>query len=173
MSWPRRIEAECIIKGCSKPFKARGLCDAHYRRWRVNGDPYTLKRAPDGQGCLEPSGYVQFRAENGGKGKRGHVLAAERALGKTLPIGSRVHHVNGVKHDNRPSNLVICPSEAYHRLIHKRQDAMNACGNAEWLKCPFCKKYDAPENLYLSKDGRQHRHRHCQNEYSRRGRVVY
>ena len=121
MAWPKRIEAPCKIDGCGKPFKARELCGAHYKLWRLNGDPLLLKRRRNGEGCVEPSGYIQYRAANGRKGKREHVLVAERALGKPLPKGAVVHHVNGIKSDNRPQNLVICPNEDYHRLLHKRQ----------------------------------------------------
>lgn len=49
-----------------------------------------------------------------------HVLVAEKALGRYLPDGVEVHHVNEIKHDNRGSNLVICEDQAYHRLLHKR-----------------------------------------------------
>ena len=29
----------CKIEGCEKPRKARGWCDAHWRRWQRHGDP--------------------------------------------------------------------------------------------------------------------------------------
>lgn len=29
----------CSIDGCGKPLKARGWCNAHWRRWNRNGDP--------------------------------------------------------------------------------------------------------------------------------------
>lgn len=29
----------CSIDGCGKPFQARGLCQAHYRKWSLYGDP--------------------------------------------------------------------------------------------------------------------------------------
>lgn len=31
--------AICSIEGCNKPHLARGWCEAHYNRWRRNGDP--------------------------------------------------------------------------------------------------------------------------------------
>lgn len=45
---------------------------------------------------------------------------AELALGKNLPKGACVHHVDGNPLNNESSNLVICPSHAYHMLLHKR-----------------------------------------------------
>ena len=29
----------CSIDGCARPVKSRGWCQAHYFRWRRNGDP--------------------------------------------------------------------------------------------------------------------------------------
>lgn len=37
-----------------------------------------------------------------------HILVAEKALGRTLPKGAEVHHVNEDRADNRNTNLVIC-----------------------------------------------------------------
>lgn len=58
-------------------------------------------------------------------GKKGyvfeHILVAETAIGKHLPPGAEVHHVNGVKSDNRPANLVVCQDHQYHLLLHRRQ----------------------------------------------------
>ena len=48
-----------------------------------------------------------------------HVLVAEKALGRALPTGAVIHHVNEDRSDNRGCNLVIC-TRAYHALIHQR-----------------------------------------------------
>lgn len=86
-------------------------------------------------------GYVRI------SGKYEHIEVAERALGKPLPGGAQVHHVNEIKTDNRGCNLVICPSRAYHILLHYRTKAYDACGHADWCKCTYCKQYDDPNNL--------------------------
>lgn len=100
-----------------------------------------------------------------------HTLVAERALGRYLPDGAQVHHVNERKSDNhRWGNLVICPSAKYHLLLHVRMNAVNACGNPDWRKCPYCKRYDDPLNMAMHKskvsDGHFY-HLECCNKYRR------
>jgi hypothetical protein len=54
-----------------------------------------------------------------------HVLFAERALGRELPDGAVVHHVNGDPAANKtPWNLVLCPDQDYHLLLHRRAQAL-------------------------------------------------
>ncbi len=96
-----------------------------------------------------------------------HTIVAERALGRFLEFGEVVHHMNEIRSDNRPENLLVC-SQQFHRHLHRRLDAFKACGNPDWIKCPFCKTYDDPSNLRLQKrkDGSivQGRHRKCDAE---------
>lgn len=36
---------QCSIVGCDKASKSRGLCSAHYERWRLHGDPLGLGKS--------------------------------------------------------------------------------------------------------------------------------
>lgn len=81
---------------------------------------------------------------------REHTVIVEKVLGKRLPSEAEVHHVDGNKSNNSHSNLVVCPDIPYHKLLHRRTEALAACGNANWIKCRFCKQYDAPENLTVT-----------------------
>lgn len=91
-------------------------------------------------------GYVHLvmpnhhRADSSGRVAE-HIVVAERALGHRLPPGAVVHHHNQNKHDNRPQNLVICESTAYHALLHcrMRQIALGADPNKEKV-CNRCKR---------------------------------
>src|SRR4051794_8338717 len=70
--------------------------------------------------------------------KREYVVIAERAIGKPLPKGAEVHHVDGDDHNNDPANLVVCQDRAYHFLLERRQRALQACGHADWRICNYC-----------------------------------
>lgn len=98
-----------------------------------------------------------------------HVTIVEYVLGKKLPYGVIVHHFDGNKKNNLPSNLVVCPSGEYHALLHLRADALNACGNPAFRRCSYCKEYDSPENMYkhirVTRTGERYLHRECRNKY--------
>lgn len=68
-----------------------------------------------------------------------HTAMAERAIGRPLPTGAQVHHVDGNKKNNAPSNLVICQDQAYHRLLHVRAATVRAGGDPNTHKaCRDC-----------------------------------
>lgn len=92
-----------------------------------------------------------------------HIHLAEKAIGKPLPPKAEVHHVDCDGLNNSPGNLVICPDHAYHALLHKRQRALDACGNANFLKCHICRQYGDPIGMYIRKDGKGQWHRKCGN----------
>lgn len=131
----------CIADGCDRASEKRGYCDMHYRRMQRFGTLETV-RQPPGALVIQGGGYMTQRRD--GVKKLHHVLIAEASLGKELPPGVEVHHVNENRADNRPANLVVCPDRQYHMLLHARQRAQDACGNANWKKCCFCKQYDDP-----------------------------
>lgn len=103
-------------------------------RW-VNRFGYVLVWAPD-----------HPRAASNGYALE-HVVIAERVLGKPLPKGAEIHHVNERRAENTNANLVICQDDAYHKLLHTRMRALAACGNPNWRKCLYCKRYDDVDAL--------------------------
>jgi hypothetical protein len=122
-SGSKKPKIPCSVYGCEKHGISRSMCAMHYGRWFRHGG--TESKNPNyGSGrSIIWDGYV--RIWMGTKHEKSHVmehiLVAERALERKLPKRAVVHHINGDKGDNRPENLVICPSQAYHLGLHKRQ----------------------------------------------------
>lgn len=94
------------------------------------------------------------------------LLIAEKALGKPIPLGRPVHHVDEDKSNDSSNNFVICESTNYHHFLHQRKRAYDACGNASWRKCSICKKYDSVDKLYVYQ--KYSYHRECKNKYNRK-----
>lgn len=152
----------CKIPVCTSPYLALGYCVAHYQKFKKYGDPLVVKQSPHGSGSTR-NGYKFYTVD--GKQKREHITIAEKALGKPLPIGACVHHVDENRANNRNDNLVICPDNSYHMALHMRLRALRACGNSDWHKCLFCGKYDDPANMLPNRQGRNMVHQLCRSEY--------
>jgi len=45
-----------------------------------------------------------------------HILVAEATIGRAIKRGEEVHHINGVKTDNRPENLQVLTAAEHGRL---------------------------------------------------------
>lgn len=104
-------------------------------------------------------GYVYTR---GYGHQREHTRVAELALGHKLPKGAEIHHVNEIRWDNRPSNLVICENRRYHQLLHLRAEALKATGDPSKRRCVYCREWDDLENLYIRECAL---HRSCKAAY--------
>ncbi len=93
------------------------MCEMHYRRWQKKGDPGPagpLPRSGENSwawkgGRTTQDGYVLLHVGTKPNRKRvfEHRVIMEEILGRPLVSGENVHHVNGVKNDNRPENLEL------------------------------------------------------------------
>lgn len=95
--------------------RAKGLCATHYARSRKGADlnAPVRKRVPKGTpGAWRVSehGYV-LRTTRNAEGKRvnemQHRVVMEDVLGRKLLKTEYVHHINGIRSDNRPENLEL------------------------------------------------------------------
>ena len=114
-----RPSVDCSVEGCCKPAKSRGWCFAHYAYWRKHGHPGSVgdgrrrKEGPNGSSKSSAGeGYVRlWFADPDLPGRGRHVLehryVMERVLGRPLEKHENVHHLNGIRSDNRPENLEI------------------------------------------------------------------
>jgi len=161
----------CVVDGCDRKSRSRSLCKRHYARFVRYGDPlgHGSIRRPRGTGTINGGYHTTITA---GIKKSSHREIAENALGKPLPNGAIVHHVDGNSLNNKNDNLVICKDQAYHLLIHARARAINSCGNPEYRPCALCKKYDSIESMKsVKRSGRENQsyyyHSKCHAEYER------
>lgn len=114
-------ERTCSIEGCKykQGRLSRGWCPAHYRRWRLYGDPEATRMRPFEarfwsrvektetcwlwRGTIMPNGYGTFTSERGGSALA-HRIAYELAKGP-VPDGLPLDHLCRVRHCVNPAHL--------------------------------------------------------------------
>ncbi len=94
----------CAFEGCANVARRQGWCGAHFARWQRWGDP-AGKRALNGSWSIDSYGYMR-RYVNGVLVIE-HRWMMEQMLGRSLMKDEQVHHLNGVRDDNRPENLEL------------------------------------------------------------------
>ena len=100
----------CNVEGCEKPTHSPNdrWCAMHASRIRQTGEPGAA--APKyirGEGSVSKSGYLIVSDPVTGRRMPEHRLVMERMLGRFLWPDENVHHINGVRDDNRPENLEL------------------------------------------------------------------
>lgn len=100
---------------------------------------YTQKGSSNGNwrggSTIHQKGYVRIKVASG-KYRMEHALVMEEILGRPLLPNENVHHLNGVRNDNRPENLELWirpqptgirvqDAVAWAKLILERYDSFN------------------------------------------------
>ncbi len=114
----RAAQLHCGVEGCLRTYARNGYCRGHFDRWEKFGDPLAgdpiRDRAPNGtpRPVVTTGGYVlvwapdDVHAQANGYALEHKLVMAEK-IGRALLPGENVHHINGVKSDNRPDNLEL------------------------------------------------------------------
>ena len=104
----------CSVDGCHLPVDSHGFCPKHAQRFRRYGDPLYVtpeatRRANNRNAQLArfSDGDVKETTYRKRLGRHEHRVVAEAMLGRPLEPGEIVHHIDGDRHNNDPSNLQV------------------------------------------------------------------
>lgn len=130
----RQSGGSCSVPGCDRPHKAKGFCGAHYKRFLAKGDPQAdiPIRKVGGVGTTAHDGYryvpvpIELRHLTRNAAWVGeHRLVMAYHLGRALSADEQVHHINGVKTDNRLENLELWSTS--HPSGRRIEDLLEFC----------------------------------------------
>lgn len=106
-----RPRLACNFEGCERPHKRYGWCEGHSTQ-AMRNQPMRPIRTERAHRTVTAEGYVKVWApDHPNAQSRGwileHVKVMAEMVGRSLVKDENVHHINGVKDDNRPENLEL------------------------------------------------------------------
>jgi len=120
-----------ICQSCGKEFQRKRnetqRYKAHYCSKYCAGAGVGGTNRPPVDKRMDSSGYIEVKIKNhpmarGGKWVPEHRLVMAQKLRRMLLSKEQVHHINGIKYDNRPENLIILSAKD-----HTSNDRCRGC----------------------------------------------
>jgi len=108
------LNKRCLV--CQRPIDDRAShCPSC---WKLGRKPNNWKggryKTPKGYMVVHGPGHP--RANQVGQVSE-HILVAEKLLGRPIGVDEAIHHLNGIRDDNRPENLRVM-SSLEHKKLH-------------------------------------------------------
>ena len=136
-----------IIQGASKYCRSCAHLGARHNLWkggRYLDGGYVYKHMPSHPHSTR-KGYIYE-----------HILVMEKKLGRLLQGQEEIHHLNGIKNDNRIENLYLCNNHSEHlKLFHKPPIHKHTTAEKKQISLSLRRDLDFVNKEWLEKEYQQ------------------
>ena len=128
------VPDQCSVEGCERLVESHRLCSMHAQRFRRYGEPLFVTPEATRRTNNRDAQLARFEPEQIKEttyrkrhGRHEHRVIAEQMLGRPLMRREIVHHIDGNRHNNHPSNLKVMTQGQ-----HLREHLMPEAEPIEW-----------------------------------------